>query len=226
MPFADASFDFVVCTTAFKNFADPVSALNEIYRVLKSGGWASIYDLRKDAAREDIDAEVRNMHLSPFIALVTRWTFRLWLLKKAYTREALQQNGNRQSFWARRDRGGRDRLRTAAHQGRLTRRRARCTICRALSLWTVRWLRTSSMTATGAAGRTCNRRSGFPPLSVAFRLTARGAASTMAAVFDGLECRGRLPVVNIGERIQGGSMTVKPAKKGKKGAKKKAAKKR
>ncbi len=46
MPFADASFDFVVCMTAFKNFADPIGALNEVHRVLKPKGQASIYDLR------------------------------------------------------------------------------------------------------------------------------------------------------------------------------------
>src|SRR5262245_24567362 len=50
MPFADASFDFVVCTAAFKNFTDPIGALNEIHRVLKAEGQAAIYDLRKDAA--------------------------------------------------------------------------------------------------------------------------------------------------------------------------------
>jgi hypothetical protein len=44
----------------------------------------------------------------------------------------------------------------------------------------------------------------------------------MAAMFDGLERRGG----QHRERIQGGSMTVKPAKKGKKATKKKAAKKR
>lgn len=38
MPFADDSFDFVVCRAAFKNFSDPVGALDEIHRVLKPGG--------------------------------------------------------------------------------------------------------------------------------------------------------------------------------------------
>ena len=90
MPFPDGSFDFVVCSAAFKNFSDPIGALNEIYRVLKPGGRASIYDLRKDASREDIAAEVRNMHLSKVNALITRWTFRLVLLRRAYTRDKLE----------------------------------------------------------------------------------------------------------------------------------------
>src|ERR1700678_964728 len=49
MPFPDASFEFVICTAAFKNFKDPIGALNEIHRVLTPGGHASIYDLKKDA---------------------------------------------------------------------------------------------------------------------------------------------------------------------------------
>src|SRR5262245_22468849 len=48
MPFADAAFDFIVCTAAFKNFSDPIGALDEMHRVLRPGGAASIIDLRKD----------------------------------------------------------------------------------------------------------------------------------------------------------------------------------
>jgi ubiquinone/menaquinone biosynthesis C-methylase UbiE len=91
MPFADASFDFVVCMAAFKNFADPIGALNEIHRVLKPAGQASIFDLRKDAAPEDIETEVRNMRMSAWNAALTRWTFRHMLLKRAYRREDLER---------------------------------------------------------------------------------------------------------------------------------------
>jgi ubiquinone/menaquinone biosynthesis C-methylase UbiE len=98
MPFDDDSFDFVVCMAAFKNFSDPVGAINEIYRVLKPGGQASIFDLRKDAAREDIDAEVRTMGLSALNALVTRWTFRLLLLKRAYAHHEVEAMAARSRF--------------------------------------------------------------------------------------------------------------------------------
>jgi len=91
MPFPDESFDFVVCTAAFKNFTDPVGALNETYRVLRPGGKASIFDLRKDASREAIDAEVKGMKLSWLNTLLTKWTFRLMLLRSAYTREAVER---------------------------------------------------------------------------------------------------------------------------------------
>jgi len=91
MPFADAVFDFVVCVAAFKNFRDPIGALNEMHRVLRSGGQASIFDLRKDATLEEVDAEVRKMGLSVWNAQMTRWTFRFLLLKRAYTRGQLEQ---------------------------------------------------------------------------------------------------------------------------------------
>jgi ubiquinone/menaquinone biosynthesis C-methylase UbiE len=91
MPCADATFDFIVCTAAFKNFSDPVGALNEMHRVLRPGGGASVFDLRKEASHEDIDVEIRNMGLSALNALMTRWTFRLLLLKRAYTREQLER---------------------------------------------------------------------------------------------------------------------------------------
>jgi ubiquinone/menaquinone biosynthesis C-methylase UbiE len=100
MPFPDASFDFVVCSAAFKNVSDPVGALDQIHRVLRPGGQASIYDLRKDASPADIAAEVRNMHLSRISALVTRWIFRSSLLRRAYTREAVEQLVARSRFGA------------------------------------------------------------------------------------------------------------------------------
>src|SRR5260370_6241900 len=65
MPFPDESFDFVVCRAAFKNFSDPVGALNEIHRVLVHAGQASIIDLRKDASLPAIDDEQASIHMSP-----------------------------------------------------------------------------------------------------------------------------------------------------------------
>ncbi len=91
MPFPDESFDFVVCTAAFKNFSDPVGVINDIHRVLRPGGKASIFDLRKDASRQSIDAEVRGMGLSWLNSLLTRWTFRLMLLRSAYTDSQLER---------------------------------------------------------------------------------------------------------------------------------------
>lgn len=91
MPFPDESFDFIICTAAFKNFTAPVGAINEMHRVLKPGGKASIFDLRKDASWKAIEGEVEGMRLSRLNAFMTRWTFRHILLKSAYTNAALQR---------------------------------------------------------------------------------------------------------------------------------------
>lgn len=100
MPYPDASFDFVVCRAAFKNFTDPIGALNEIHRVLKPGGRASILDLRRESSPEEIKAVVDRMKLSWLNALWTKLTFRFFLLKNAYTREALQHMAARSRFGA------------------------------------------------------------------------------------------------------------------------------
>jgi len=98
LPFDDASFDYVVCMAAFKNFTNPLGALDEFHRVLEPGGQASIYDLRKDAAPADIETEVRNLGLSAINKLLTRWTFRHMLLKSAYTVEQIERLGRQSRF--------------------------------------------------------------------------------------------------------------------------------
>jgi ubiquinone/menaquinone biosynthesis C-methylase UbiE len=98
LPFADASFDYVVCMAAFKNFTDPISAINEMHRVLKPGGLASIFDLRKDATQDEIKAAVRDMKLSWFNTHVTLWTFQLMLLRLAYTHDQLEDMAARSRF--------------------------------------------------------------------------------------------------------------------------------
>jgi ubiquinone/menaquinone biosynthesis C-methylase UbiE len=91
MPFDGVIFDYIICMAAFKNFADPIGAINEMHRVLKPGGQASILDLRKDVSMKEIRNEVENMRLSRWSAFVTRLTFRFLLLKRAYTPEDLER---------------------------------------------------------------------------------------------------------------------------------------
>lgn len=98
MPYPDDSFDYVVCQAAFKNFTDPLGALDETYRVLAPGGRASIHDLRKEASLEEVDAEVKSMRLSPLSALFTRLTFRSFLLRNAYSEDALLRLLERSRF--------------------------------------------------------------------------------------------------------------------------------
>lgn len=90
MPFADSTFDFLLCRAAFKNFGQPVRALQEMCRVLKPGGRGLIIDLRKDASMESINHEVDGMGLNPLNKILTKLTFRTMLLKSAYTKQQFQ----------------------------------------------------------------------------------------------------------------------------------------
>jgi ubiquinone/menaquinone biosynthesis C-methylase UbiE len=84
LPFPDRSFDLIVCQAAFKNFARPQRAIDEMHRVLRDGGMAVIQDLRRDAPDAAVDEEVRGMGLGPVSALLTRWILR-GLRRLAYT---------------------------------------------------------------------------------------------------------------------------------------------
>lgn len=72
MPFADGSFDLIVCQAAFKNFRRPVSALDEMHRVLRPGGLAVVQDMRREATTADIDREVRSQALGAVNGFITR----------------------------------------------------------------------------------------------------------------------------------------------------------
>jgi ubiquinone/menaquinone biosynthesis C-methylase UbiE len=91
LPFEDASFDFVICTAAFKNFTRPAQALSEMYRVLRPHGKALVIDLRHDASRAEINREVEGMGLNWINTLFTKWTFSLMLLKSAYTEQQIRE---------------------------------------------------------------------------------------------------------------------------------------
>jgi ubiquinone/menaquinone biosynthesis C-methylase UbiE len=86
MPFEDNSFDFLLCRAAFKNFSEPVKALQEMHRVLRKGGHALIIDLRGDASPESINRAVDGMRLGAANSVITKLTFRFMLLKRAYTK--------------------------------------------------------------------------------------------------------------------------------------------
>ena len=84
MPFDDESFDLIVCQAAFKNFAHPLDALNEMHRVLRIGGQAVIQDMNREARPSDIDAEVQAAGVSGMNALWMKWAL-TGLRRRAYS---------------------------------------------------------------------------------------------------------------------------------------------
>jgi ubiquinone/menaquinone biosynthesis C-methylase UbiE len=91
VPYASRSFDFLLCRAAFKNFSQPVRALQEIYRVLKPGGRALIIDLRSDASQEFVREAVDAMGLGRVDRWITRLAFRFNLLRRAHTRAEFEE---------------------------------------------------------------------------------------------------------------------------------------
>src|ERR1700680_1503589 len=89
IPLEDGLFDLIVCRAAFKNFSEPLKALNEMHRVLKPGGRAIIIDLRKDASWEEIVGYVDGLHISRTNSWMTKFTFKHMLLKRAHTEEQM-----------------------------------------------------------------------------------------------------------------------------------------
>jgi ubiquinone/menaquinone biosynthesis C-methylase UbiE len=100
MPLSDDTFDFIVCRAAFKNFSQPVEAMNEMYRVLKRGGSALIIDLRKNASMDDINAYIKGVDLDWMNSLIYRFTFRFILIPRAYSQESFMEMASSSSFGA------------------------------------------------------------------------------------------------------------------------------
>jgi ubiquinone/menaquinone biosynthesis C-methylase UbiE len=99
LPFEADSFDFVVCRAAFKNFSNPLRALQEMRRVLRPGGRALIIDMRRDATDGAIDDEVSKMRLGPIDAFVTRGVLRS-LRRRAYSHADLTRMVAQSGFGA------------------------------------------------------------------------------------------------------------------------------
>jgi ubiquinone/menaquinone biosynthesis C-methylase UbiE len=91
LPFVNDSFDFLVCRAAFKNFGQPIQALQEMCRVLKPGATGLLIDLKGDTTPEEINRHVDGMHLSLVNRVLTKLAFRGMLLKRAYTKEQFEQ---------------------------------------------------------------------------------------------------------------------------------------
>jgi ubiquinone/menaquinone biosynthesis C-methylase UbiE len=89
LPFEENSVDFVVCTAAFKNFKNPLTALFEMHRVLKLGGRALIIDMNKNASDAQFVEYIRNSGLKRGQAVFMKMIFKYFLKKGAYNQDNL-----------------------------------------------------------------------------------------------------------------------------------------
>jgi ubiquinone/menaquinone biosynthesis C-methylase UbiE len=96
MPYPANAFNFIVCRAAFKNFARPLMALNEMHRVLKPGGTALIIDLRKDFSPQAIREYTEGKGLVN--GAIIKWTFNTMLKKRAYTQEGITKLASQSNF--------------------------------------------------------------------------------------------------------------------------------
>ena len=99
MPFEDGKFDFLICTSSFKNFSEPLEALNEMFRVLKFGGKGWISDLKKDISDETINNFVKDdMKLRGMGGYFTKYTFKHTLRPRAYTNGQFKEIFSKSQF--------------------------------------------------------------------------------------------------------------------------------
>ena len=97
MPFEDNTFDFIFCSAAFKNFKEPVTALREMYRVLKNNGIVLIVDMNHDVSKETLDEEARRTSKPGFERWFMKMTFK-GLCKGAYSKGELENMIKQTSF--------------------------------------------------------------------------------------------------------------------------------
>ncbi len=91
LPLPDASVDFVVCRSAFKNFTQPIKAMAEMRRVLRPGGTALLIDMRRDSSLAEIKACVQSLGGNWFHRRLNLFIFRRILLKRAYPLDAIRR---------------------------------------------------------------------------------------------------------------------------------------
>lgn len=73
--FEDYSVDLVISTGLIHHLKEPSNAFNEIYRILKRGGEAWMYDGRKDATKAELEETVRSLTIEQDLPLP------LWLIE-------------------------------------------------------------------------------------------------------------------------------------------------
>jgi ubiquinone/menaquinone biosynthesis C-methylase UbiE len=85
--FPENTFNFIICTAAFKNFKEPIKALNEMYRVLKQGGTCLIIDMNRNVTDHELGLCIKNMEAKGIELIFLKLTFKYFLKKGAYTKD-------------------------------------------------------------------------------------------------------------------------------------------
>jgi ubiquinone/menaquinone biosynthesis C-methylase UbiE len=76
--FDNNSIDLVVSTGTLHHLSQPLVAFDEMYRILKPGGEAWLFDGRKDVTREDFEETVRSLGIEKDIPVPLQIIERIW----------------------------------------------------------------------------------------------------------------------------------------------------
>lgn len=98
MPFADNTFDFIVCVAAFKNFKEPLLALNQMHKVLKPSGTTLIIDMNRNASNRQIEEYIEELEANVREWLLMRLIFKYFLRNGAYTRDEFTELISKSQF--------------------------------------------------------------------------------------------------------------------------------
>ncbi len=98
IPFPDNTFDFVICTAAFKNFKEPLKALSEMYRVLTSEGTALIIDMNRNVSNQQIEDYTKNIGAKGINKLIMIFMFKYFLRNGAYTKDEFVNLASKTKF--------------------------------------------------------------------------------------------------------------------------------
>jgi ubiquinone/menaquinone biosynthesis C-methylase UbiE len=101
--YQDNFFDCVVCSGTFYNWDKPVEGLNEIFRILKSGKTAYLFETNKDYNKEVLDSRLEdNLQGYSFIRKILSKNFLIKQLRMTYSipelEEIIKQSKFRNSY--------------------------------------------------------------------------------------------------------------------------------
>ena len=94
MPFEDDSFDLVVSTGSLHHWRNPVNVLNEIYRVLRPGRKALIYDLWGEAPKELLRGKLTELGYGFTVGLIAYIIVRMHSITSSELMKILRNEGN------------------------------------------------------------------------------------------------------------------------------------